>query len=724
MYKLQTTILIFKIALTLCLTSNFIYANDKVLTIDKNYKGDLIGTHISYLEDKNNNLTMAEVTHSENFISSSKDIVNFQVSNSAFWMKLTIKNDDHGTDNVLEIAQPLIDKIELYTPDSNVSGKYKVIQRGQSYAFAHRGPDQSVNFLFKLDLKPGEVKTFYLKVSSYKQMLLPIRVIKSTDIISTVSTQTVWFGIYSGIVIVMFLYNIFIYYSTRDKSYLYYVLHTLFIGLTQASLIGFTYKYLWPINPWFNNYSVFLFTCLVSIVGVQFLIEFMHIKNRNSPKIYKLLKLLQVIYLLLIITSLLGHYTFTYRLILNIQPFAAIIMISIGIYYYKKGYAEAKYYLIGWSTLMAGIIIYVLKDYGIIPYNTFTAYSILFGSAAEVTLLSFALADRINIFKEEKEKSQEEILAVHRENERIVREQNVLLEQKVQERTETLEETNQNLNKVLINLKEAQSQLVDAEKMAGLGQLTAGIAHEINNPINFVTSNIKPLELDINELNEVITMYENVDRNGDIEKQLNSIDAFKRRIDINFVREEIKSLLSGIGDGAKRTAEIIRSLKNFSRLDESDTKPVDLNEGLDSTLVLIRSFFPHNLKVIKEYADIPLVECLPGKMNQVFMNLITNAIHAIKSKPQPAGEEFLTVKTWKEDHQVKISIKDSGSGMPEEVKQKIFEPFYTTKDVGEGTGLGLSIVFRIIENHQGTIDVLTKLNEGTEFIITLPVNTK
>jgi len=401
---------------------------------------------------------------------------------------------------------------------------------------------------------------------------------------------------------------------------------------------------------------------------------------------------------------------------------ASLLVVTTGFLVYRKNYRPALYFTISWSCFLLGVFIFILKDLGMLPPTFIINNAILIGSGLEAVLLSFALADKINIFKKEKEDSQAEALSISKENERLVREQNALLEIKVKERTEALEAANETLNSALVNLKETQSQLVDAEKMAGLGQLTAGIAHEINNPINFVTSNIKPLELDINELNEVITMYENLDRNGDMEQQLGAIEAFKRRIDINFVREEITSLLAGIGDGARRTAEIIRSLKNFSRLDESDTKPVDLNEGLNSTLVLIRSTFPSHLKVVKEYEKIPEVECLPGKMNQVFMNLITNAVQAIKSKPQPNEEEFLTVKTWQEDHHVKISIKDSGTGMPEDVKQKIFEPFFTTKDVGEGTGLGLSIVFRIIENHQGTIDVLTNLNQGTEFIITLPIN--
>jgi len=303
------------------------------------------------------------------------------------------------------------------------------------------------------------------------------------------------------------------------------------------------------------------------------------------------------------------------------------------------------------------------------------------------------------------------------ENERLVREQNTVLEVKVKERTEELE-------LALTNLKEAQSQLVDSEKMAGLGQLTAGIAHEINNPINFVTSNIKPLELDILDLDAVIAMYENLDPLSDLPPQIAKIESFKKQIDIVFVREEIKSLLSGIGEGARRTAEIIRSLKNFSRLDENDTKPVDLNEGIASTLVLVKNTFPDHLQVIKEFSELPLVECLPGKINQVFMNLITNAVQAIKSKEPKDEQGVLTIKTWQDGDNAKVSIKDSGTGMPDEVKAKIFEPFFTTKDVGEGTGLGLSIVFRIIENHNGNIDVITKLNQGTEFIITLPINSK
>jgi len=339
-------------------------------------------------------------------------------------------------------------------------------------------------------------------------------------------------------------------------------------------------------------------------------------------------------------------------------------------------------------------------------------------------LLSFALADRINFFKKENELAQKRALLVSKENEQLILQQNIELEKKVNERTEALQETNNNLNDALSNLKSAQSQLVDAEKMAALGQLTAGIAHEINNPINFVTSNIKPLQLDIDDLKEIITRYEKVDFSAEnVEEQLQEIDAFKKQIDLDFINNEIESLLTGITDGAKRTAEIIRSLRNFSRLDESDLKPIDINEGLHSTLVLVRNSLPDNVQVIKNFGNLPKVECLPGKINQVFMNLISNAIQAIRSNGKNRDEEFLTITTYYENDHVIVSIKDTGTGMTEEVKHKIFEPFFTTKEVGEGTGLGLSIVFSIIEKHKGHIDVLSEVGQGTEFIITLPVNT-
>ncbi|WP_432714068.1 7TM diverse intracellular signaling domain-containing protein [Pedobacter sp.] len=566
--------------------------------------------------------------------------------------------------------------------------------------------------------------TIFIRLFTNDVVMVPVFIGKQSDVLNLFSIRDVFFGIYTGIMLIMFAYNLFLYFSIKDLSYLNYIFCILFTWATQTTIQGYFSKYFHVDSIWFNEIAVTLFSNLGLLASITFTKSFLSTKQ-NTPKSHLLLN---IIFCLIIIDTILLCAGFNYLAFMGMQ--ICILGGSIVAFtaafnaYFYKNFKPAGYYLASWTFLFLGMMIFILKDYEIIGYSLFSNYSAQLASVLEVLLLSFALADRINFFKKENELSQKQALVISKENERLILEQNVILENKVNERTTELQNINSTLNLTLTNLKAAQSQLVDAEKMAALGQLTAGIAHEINNPINFVTSNIKPLELDIKDLKEVISMYEAIDYNADIIKQLERIEAFKKQIDLKFVNEEIASLLSGISEGAKRTAEIIRSLRNFSRIDESDTKPVDLNEGLDSTLVLIRSTFPHQLKIKKEYGDIPPVDCMPGKINQVFMNLITNAVHAIKSKPILQDEEFLTVKTWREDNLVKISIKDTGSGMPDEVKQKIFEPFYTTKDVGEGTGLGLSIVFRIIENHQGSIDVLTKINQGTEFIITLPLHTK
>ena len=185
----------FKFVFIFCLISNFGYSKDKVLTINKNYDDNLIGSHITYLEDTNNTLNIKDIIHSKNFLSVNKDIVNFNVSNSTFWLKITIKNESTNASNLIEIAQPLLEEIVLYSPVSNIPNKYNIIKRGQKYPFHFRSQEQSVNFLFNLNVKPGELKTYYIKIRSYKQILLPIRIIQSNHIVTGISTQTLWFGI-------------------------------------------------------------------------------------------------------------------------------------------------------------------------------------------------------------------------------------------------------------------------------------------------------------------------------------------------------------------------------------------------------------------------------------------------------------------------------------------------------------------------------------------------
>ena len=306
---------------------------------------------------------------------------------------------------------------------------------------------------------------------------------------------------------------------------------------------------------------------------------------------------------------------------------------------------------------------------------------------------------------------------VTRKNE--IEEKNKELEQISEEiaaQRDELYDKNEELNAALEKLTTAQAQLVESEKMASLGQLTAGVAHEINNPINFVSGNVMPLKRDLQDLLELVEKYQATIREEKLEDQFQEVEDLKEEIDYDFLLKEINNLLDGIEVGAKRTTEIVRGLKNFSRLDENDAKSVNLNEGLDSTLLILHNEFKNRVEVVKEFGDIPPIVCFPGKINQVFMNILSNAGQAIEEKG------VITVKSWQEGAWVNVSIRDNGKGMPEEVRKRIFEPFYTTKDVGKGTGLGLSISYGIVENHGGKITVSSEEGVGTEFLITLPVD--
>lgn len=277
----------------------------------------------------------------------------------------------------------------------------------------------------------------------------------------------------------------------------------------------------------------------------------------------------------------------------------------------------------------------------------------------------------------------------------------------------------QQTNRAYDKLKGAQSQLVQSEKMASLGQLTAGVAHEINNPINYISGGIDSLKTCFNELSELLEIYKVAEKEEDEAKKLEYITKatkFKKEIDFAALEDEIKGLLSSIKTGANRTTEIVKSLRTFSRLDEDSLKRANIEEGIDATLVILRSQLKDKVEVIKEYSGIPEISCYPGQLNQVFMNIISNAAQAIEGTGQ------LFISTLQTDESVIIKIKDTGKGMPEDVRKRIFEPFFTTKDVGEGTGLGLSIAIGIIEKHKGKIEVNSEVGKGTEFIITLSNN--
>jgi len=681
------------------------------------FKGEnlVIGNHVSILEDQTNNLSLKEITESDVFVNSKIPIPNLQLSHSDFWIKFSIRNESEEEKLILALEYPMLSICEFYTESEG-----KVNSLSYDKKFSQR-KYKNQNFLFDIDLAKGATETYYLRVKSSEQMVLPLIIGTPKLMAERLSGNDLVWGMFIGLILVMIVYNLFIYISVKDPSYLYYVAYSLLIGLTQVTLSGYTYRFILFDYPSLNHMGIIVFPGLAGIIGNLFMMNFLQTKE-NTPKLHKAIYVSILIYGTAVVLRLLGLDQASYRTIDIAAITTVLITFTVTISLSLKGYRPAILFLLAFSMFFTGLLLFVLRNLGIVPYNDLTNYTKEGGIALDVVLLAFALADKINTFKREKEKSQEETLMALQENERIVREQNVFLETKVNERTYELSEANTELSQTLIELKDAQGQLVEAEKMASLGQLTAGIAHEINNPINFVTSNIMPLNRDIDILINFIQEVEKIGLSElSAEDKKKQIEEQKEELDFDYLKMEISQLLKGIHEGASRTSEIVKGLRVFSRLDEDDLKKADMNGGLDSTLIVINNLLNNKISLKKNYGNIPLIDCYPGKLNQVFLNILSNAIFAIDKKFGDATGGILKISTSSNEKSVFIKIEDNGIGMDETTKKKIFEPFFTTKDVGEGTGLGMSIAYNTIRRHQGEIQVNSTPGLGTEFILELPI---
>ncbi|QFS45638.1 sensor histidine kinase [Nostoc sphaeroides] len=298
------------------------------------------------------------------------------------------------------------------------------------------------------------------------------------------------------------------------------------------------------------------------------------------------------------------------------------------------------------------------------------------------------------------------------------------LEEKIEERTQALRQKNITLKQTLQELRHTQSQLIQNEKMSSLGQLVAGIAHEINNPVNFIYGNLKYTDDYTKQLLWLLQLYQKHYPYPETE-----IQKAKEEADIEYLTEDLPKMLTSMKIGASRIREIVLSLRIFSRLDEAEFKMADIHEGIDSTLLILQ----HRLKsektrptitVIKEYSDIPKIQCFAGQLNQVLMNILANAIDALEEAFQKGlcPEPIIRISSAQVNENVVVQIADNGTGIPEAIQSRLFDPFFTTKPIGKGTGMGLSISYQIItEKHGGSLQCISLPGQGAEFVITIPI---
>lgn len=295
--------------------------------------------------------------------------------------------------------------------------------------------------------------------------------------------------------------------------------------------------------------------------------------------------------------------------------------------------------------------------------------------------------------------------------------ENTRLQVHRQQQIDELGRLNTELKNINRRFEEAQNQLLQSEKMASIGQLAAGVAHEINNPIGFVNSNLTVLQTYIHNLMRVMESYAQTESLLPVESEAYThLCQVKQEIDVNFLWKDINDLLTESQEGVMRVRKIVQDLKEFSHVDHTEWQKTDLHRGLDSTLNIVRNEIRYKAEIVKQYGELPQVECLSSQINQVFMNLLVNAAQAIEERG------VITLRTGTTGDDVWVEIEDTGKGIAPEHVGRIFEPFFTTKPVGKGTGLGLSLSWGIVQRHGGHLEVRSKVNAGTCFRLTLPVH--
>ncbi len=627
-----------------------------------------------------------------------------------FLLSLDVLNSTSKT-QIYFIGTSKFDFIKFYIPDS--SGRYVVSVSGIMKNFAEKSIVNGPFSLVRLSVPSNNKVRCFLEVENSKPPAFQFVNLNPT--IFTESQYYFEYGntwiynlIFLGICLVMFLYNSMLFIITRERAYLIYLGYIAFILGYVYALSGDLIAHLFK-NAIYQNDLVMVTGIGALLFYAAFAIRILDLKifYPRWRKFFQLVVILQAIAFLLTITGFIYiAIPICFTLALITYPGILILAFLIG---FRKKYLPGRYFFAAATFYIAFLQLSFLQMLGLLPVSIFGLQANNFtqiGVTGELILFSIALAAKLNQMRKEKFEAQKKTLEIAEENERLIREQNVVLEEKVAKRTQELEAT-------LTALKSTQNQLVLNEKMASLGQLVAGIAHEINNPINFVSSNIKPLKRDFADILKVFRRYKELDvamLNPEIQKMIVELD-------LEYAFKEIGELLEGIEDGAERTTEIVRSLRNFSRTDEAELKKADLNEGINSTLLILQSKLKSKaIEVEKEFNKIPSIQCYPGQLNQVFLNLISNSIDAINH-----DHGRIKINTEISGDSAVIHISDNGDGISPEKITKIFEPFYTTKDVGKGTGLGLSISYGIIEKHQGTITVKSQPGIETTFTIIIPI---
>jgi signal transduction histidine kinase len=614
-----------------------------------------------------------------------REVPNFGFSDSVYWLRLTLDVPaDAASDWFMQIGYAPLNFFSAWVVSQ---GRIVEQHQGGGRLPFHEREVKHRTHVLPLALQPGATNTVYIRVHSETSIIVPITLWRAGAFLEFLDVENLLLGLYFGILLAMAVYNGFIYATVREPSYLWYVLFILTFGTMQLGISGLAQQHIWPELSW-GHRLLPVAGLLAALLAVQFTESFLGWTPaaRIKPK-----QIFLVVGVLGIAITLFGSYRLGMHITLPISMIVSVYAIAAGFRSLHSGYQPARFYLFAWAFLFAGVITYALRMYGLLPSTLLTDYSIQIGSAAEMLLLSLALGDRMRLVKDEREALREELV------ERL-RTESIRLEEDVRERT-----------RELVN---AQRELVMRERMASVGTLSAGVAHEVNNPNNFVlvgTQNASRWREEFADfLRDLVDEDTDVEVAREFEKRFRALD----------------EQLAVISEGGRRIKAIVSGLQAVTHLNEEGRVEADVVAGLESALQLIEPRLKEGVDIRLQVRDRPRMVCWAAELNQAFLSIFMNALQAIADRRHVEGDAWrgeLTLSAALDDNQLQIVIADNGVGMTPSTAEKVFDPFFTTRGVGEGSGLGLTICRDIIQKHGGRVELVSRYGRGTRVEVLLPI---
>lgn len=679
-----------------------LFAVAGALPLEGHTSGAPLARHFDIFEDATGSMTLDQVRTPEvsaRFKPSEKDAISFGFTPSAFWLRLTVtppadgKQRASADDWLLDVAYAPIHYLELHVLQNG-----KVIESmygGALVPFSER-PYQHRTHVFPLPPLNGSVTELYLRVSGQSSKNVPASLWRARDFVNHAATHVYLLGAYFGVMIGLMFYNLFVFFSLRERAYGYYVAFLLASMTWTMTLNGLSSEWLWPGLGAVMSKAIPVLMTLTLFTGNLFAREFLT-RQALTPKLNRIMTGFNVFYIAGLVLFPVLSYRILTTTITASGPLWAILMLVCGVYVLRQGHRSARYYLLAWMALLIGGSAMALKAFGVLPSNLMTEYGMQIGSALESILLSIALAAQMKILKDEKDKAQAEVLDQKQAALEESRQYSQRLESEVAART--------------ADVVAMQEKLILQEKTSAMGVFSAGMAHEINNPANFISAGQQNLRAQLGEFKHYIDQLMDDDADADV---VNSFHARFKRFDQS---------LDGIEEGVKRITSVVGRLRALNPEGQHESAPADLVEALQAAWDVVEPMAGGPVALETDWQCLDKVECRVAEIHQALVAVCSNAALALADLHSSLDAVFLPrvrLYTRREGDTLVLGVSDNGGGVPAGIADRIFDPFFTTRIVGQGTGLGLSTTRETLRRYHGDITLLRTTSQGATFEIRLP----